>query len=284
MRVGRDGRECAGADRADEVGSSRHPDGISVNGTAISESEIAREIQHHSAASFDEAHHEAALALVVRELLLSEARRLGLGDGESGIEKAGSEDAIERLLLQEVDLPEADVTACRRYYEQNKQRFRSPDVYEASHIFLPATLDDTRGRTLARAKAYALLRELEAKPERFAELARKHSECSSATDGGHLGQLRSGQTTQEFEAAVARLAPGEHTRELVSTPYGCHVIKLHRRVEGRQLPFSVVRDSIAEYLRRSSWNQAVHQYISILVGRADIQGIDFDGATSPLVQ
>lgn len=257
---------------------------IRVNGTAISESEIAREIQYHSAGSLDEARHEAGLGLVVRELLLSEARRLGLGDSDSGAEKAGSEDAIERLLLQEIELPEADVTTCRRYYDQNKERFRSPDIFEASHILLPATRDDTQGRALARAKAYALLRELEAKPEDFAELARTNSACSSASDGGHLGQLTSGQTTPEFEAAVATLAPGEYTRQPVSTRYGYHIIKLHRRAKGRQLPFSLVKNSIVEHLRRRSWNQAVHQYISILAGRADIQGIDIDGAASPLVQ
>ena len=32
------------------------------------------------------------------------------------------------------------------------------------------------------------------------------------------------------------------------------------------------------------WRRAVHQYVSILAGRAQIEGIDMEGAASPLVQ
>lgn len=271
-------------DEKDSPAPESIPVSICVNGRVVSEEEIAREMQHHPAPTFEEARREAALALVVRELLLQEARRLAFASGDSGPERPGFESAIERLLQQEVSVPEADLDTCLRYYEQNKERFHSPDIFEASHILFPAAPDDEEARTLARERAWALLRQLEAKPESFAELAREHSACSSASDGGHLGQITNGQTAPEFEAALSRLAPGEYSRAPVATRYGYHIIKLHRREEGRQLPFSLVSEKIAEYLRSRAWNQAVHQYISILAGQADIQGIDLEGATSPLVQ
>src|SRR5690606_6112998 len=48
---------------------------ISVNGVVIERTAIAQEAQHHPAASPGESMRKAAEALVVRELLLQEARR-----------------------------------------------------------------------------------------------------------------------------------------------------------------------------------------------------------------
>ena len=54
---------------------------VKVNGRIITEREIARETQYHPADSFEAARRKAAEALVVRELLLQQASRLGI-EGE----------------------------------------------------------------------------------------------------------------------------------------------------------------------------------------------------------
>ena len=51
---------------------------VTVNGTAIARDAIVREMQHHAAAKPIAAWQQAARALVIRELLLQEARRLGV--------------------------------------------------------------------------------------------------------------------------------------------------------------------------------------------------------------
>ena len=70
----------------------------------------------------------------------------------------------------------------------------------------------------------------------------------------------------------------------METRYGVHLIRLTRRIDGRQLPFEAVRDRIAAYLTEHVNRQATAQYVSLLVGRADIEGIAVDGSSSPLVQ
>jgi peptidyl-prolyl cis-trans isomerase C len=57
-----------------------------------------------------------------------------------------------------------------------------------------------------------------------------------------------------------------------------------RRIEGRQLPFESVRKEIAAYLEAHVRHQAMRQYLSLLIGRADIRGIALEGAASMLVQ
>ena len=116
------------------------PTPVSVNGVTIPRDAIAREVQQHPAPTPLAAWKEAARALAVRELLLQEARRLELSgeplsDGE-GRRETGDEAAIRVLIESEVAVPEPDEAACRRYYEQNRGRFRSADIYEAAHILI----------------------------------------------------------------------------------------------------------------------------------------------------
>lgn len=255
---------------------------ISVNGTTIGETEILAEMQHHPAPSRDEAASAAAEALVVRELLLQRAAALGLtwtaGD------PAGEEAAIDEVLRRELKLPEPDPAAYRRYYDSNKAKFRSTDLFEASHILYLAPRDDAEARARAKASAERTLAVLKAEPDRFAEIAKAESRCSSSGSGGHLGQVAPGETAPEMETFLTNLEDGQLCPVPVETDYGVHVLKLHRRMAGVQFAFEDVERSIARSLQAASWGHAVRQYLSLLAASSDVKGIDIRRATSPLVQ
>lgn len=255
---------------------------VRVNDVTIPRDLIAREVQQHPARSPLEGWKAAAQALAVRELLLQEARRLDveaepLCDDE-GRREASEEAAVRALIEREVRTPRADTETCRRYYEQNRPRFRSSDIYEASHILFSADRANALAYAQARADAEALLLLLSATPGHFAELARAHSTCPSAANGGNLGQITAGQTTPEFEQALMALEPGNIGAQPVATRYGVHIIRLDRRHAGRDLPFELVADRIADYLHERVERRATAQYIARLVSAASIEGIDLAGA------
>jgi peptidyl-prolyl cis-trans isomerase C len=250
---------------------------VSVNGVVIPHDAIARETQNHPAQSPVEAWQAAARALVIRELLLQEATRLDIpaapqthGDGRrETIEEA----KMRALFAREAPTPEADEETCRRYYQQNRARFRSPDIFEAAHILSAAPRSDPTAYGQARERARTLLSILESEPDRFAELAREHSDCPSSQAGGNLGQITTGQTTPEFETALLELAPGTMTPAPVETRYGLHILRLERIIRGGELPFEVVRDRIALRLAsRVRWIAAA-QYVARLAARATIEGV-----------
>ena len=191
---------------------------------------------------------------------------------------------MRALLEAEVRTPTADDAACRRYYQAQNARFRSPDVFEPMHILFQAAQADEAAYAAAISRADAVLAELRADPARFGELARALSDCSSAAEGGRLGQVVRGETTPEFEAAMRRLEPGQTCAEPVRTRYGVHVLRLERKAAGEVLPFEQVRARTAAYLEESAWRRAVAQYVALLAGDAEITGFDMPGATSPLVQ
>jgi len=252
--------------------------GVHVNGVAIPHDAIAREVQQHPSKIPIEAWKAAARALVVRELLLQEARRLDVGReplaDADGRRETEDEAALRALIAREVRAPAPDAESCRRYYEQNLDRFRSPEIFEAAHILFAAAKADSERYTRARAEAGTTSEILRGRPDRFEELARARSDCPSAAQGGNLGQITPRQVTPEFERALAQLTLGAITRAPVETRYGFHIIRLDRRIEGRLQPFDTVADRIAEFLHESVERRAIAQYIARLVSRAEITGID----------
>lgn len=257
------------------------PKAVRVNGVVLSRADIAREVQHHSARTPIAAWQAAARALAVRELLLQEARRLDVvaepASDAQGRRETEEEALIRALIEREVKTPDPDQETCRRYYERNRRHFRSANIYEAAHILFAAPRQDRVAYQRAQADCAAELEELKRNPDRFAELARAHSACPSAAHGGNLGQITADQTTPEFERALAELAPGSMSREPIATRYGFHIIRLDRKHEGRELPFEVVADRIAAYLKESVRRRAAAQFIARLAGAALVEGIDLAG-------
>ena len=129
---------------------------VFVNGVEISDHAINSELQYHPAGSLEEARAAAARALAVRELLLQEAARRGidrpdsLQHAEADERETDDEALIRTLLARKVETPQPDEATCRRFYEQNLKRFRSPDLFEAAHILFVADPEDAAAS--ARAK------------------------------------------------------------------------------------------------------------------------------------
>ena len=262
---------------------------VFVNGVEIGDHAINAEVQYHPSGSVEEAREAAARALVVRELLLQAAGQRGIVrpdplEGQTDERETRDEALIRTLLAREIRTPEPDEATCRRFYDSNLQRFRSPDLFEAAHILFPADPEDAEVCASAKEHAAAALAQALEQPQRFAELAQQLSACPSAAQGGNLGQITRGQTVPEFETFLFNLEPGQICPVPVKTRFGYHVVRLDRRIEGRQLPFEAVRDKIADYLREHVWRRAISQYLQLLVGQAEIRGIELNGASTPLVQ
>ncbi|WP_027132688.1 peptidylprolyl isomerase [Geminicoccus roseus] len=251
---------------------------VKVNGVVIPHAMISREAQNHPARSPAAAWKSAALALVVREALSQEVRRLDIAaapltDGQ-GRRETLDEARMRGLVEREVATPEPTEEECRRYYARNPGRFRTPSICAAAHILFAAAPGDGRARAEARDKARQAIAALAAEPGGFAELARLHSACPSREIGGQLGQVTRGQTVPEFEAALERMNEGELSREPVESRFGFHVIRLDRKVEGAALPFEIVAVRIAGYLADAVNRRAQAQYVARLLAAARVEGIE----------
>jgi len=216
-----------------------------------------------------------------RELLRQRAVAVGILDAASS-DQAAVEQAIEELLEREVATPAPTDEECRRYYDAHRVEFLSGDLVHVRHILFQVT--PSVNIVEIRARAEQTLNGLLREPERFEAVAREMSNCPSGQHGGNLGQIGRGDTVPEFEKALFRLGPTGLLAELVKTRHGFHIVAVDQRILGNRLPFDVVRDEIAERLRAAVEETALRQYIRVLAGKADIQGVDLKGTKIPLVQ
>jgi peptidyl-prolyl cis-trans isomerase C len=247
---------------------------VRVNGVEIAPEAIAKEIQHHPAGAPEATWRAAARALVVRELLLQEAARLGV-EADPQTDAAGRRETVEdarvRALLEDLVVAEAPSEAdCRRFYEARRARFRTPELFEAAHILIePEGGDWAAAEAEARALAFAVGDDARA----FAVAARERSACPSAQQEGSLGQIRRGELETPVQQALEALAEGTTARAPVRSRHGWHVVRLHRRVAGGEAPFEAVQPAIAEMLEARSWARAAATIIRELAARAAIEGV-----------
>ncbi len=155
---------------------------------------------------------------------------------------------IEYVVL-DLDALKADVTVSdedlRKYYNENIARYSTPEERRASHILINAPKDapaDVRAK--AKAKAEALLAQVKANPDSFAELAKKNSDDpGSAARGGDLDYFSRGAMVKPFEDAAFALKPGE-VSGVVESDFGYHIIKLTGVRGGEKRSFESVRPEL----------------------------------------
>lgn len=236
---------------------------ILVNGVEITEAMIQAE-QNHDAAAPEQ--REAAIQeLILRELLLQQARAEGLDTGNI-------DDAIGALLEKNIRVEPVDEATCREFYQQYPERFNSGESAVASHILFPLNGGDELSNMLTKSKAEGVLGEVQAAPSMFATLAEQHSSCPSGKQGGNLGRFGRGQMVPEFEQAVFSTEAGQITPHLVQTQFGYHIIQVNERHPGEQISFDDVKERLQQYLTQMSGNKKMHQYLAGLVQAATIEG------------
>ncbi len=256
---------------------------VIINGVEISEQEINVESAHHREGSIAARRYHAAVALAIRELLRQRAVELGLLSPGAEV----VDDTVDQLIEREVSVPTPEATVCRRYYSRNPERFRRDAEVDVRHILLAAHPADAEARERVRATAEDLIVALAQVPaprtRLFSDLAARHSACPSSKDSGHLGWIGRDQTVPEFEDTVLRLPVGLAPRPL-ETRYGWHVVEVLDTRTGEVPPFSAVHELIARHLVAESKQRAIHQYLQLLAGRADVRNLDLAGVATPLVQ
>jgi peptidyl-prolyl cis-trans isomerase C len=229
----------------------------------------------------------------ITELLRQEAVTLGLLPRFRGLTYTEPDEVqrsvIEAMVDQAVSTPAPTEEESRRHYEAQKNRFIVGQALHVRHILFAVT-PGVNVHALSQHAEKALL-ELSRKTVtegRFAELATELSNCPSSAEGGDLGWLTPEDCAPElanelFFQTDSRWGMGVHPR-LVHTRFGLHIIEVLRRKKGTLQTFDAVRDQIVGRLELQSRSTALRQYLQLLVGQAEVEGVEMEGANTPLVQ
>jgi len=201
----------------------------------------------------DAQHLDAALAEVAARY--GDAREFHADLAANGLDEPALRKALRRELVFDAVLqrigarrPSISELDTRLYYELNRERFRVPETRTARQILVtinPDYPENTREAAQARIGKYAAV--LAERPGRFAELARRHSECPSALEGGKLGEVARGQLFPGLDAALFRLMEGEISG-VVETEIGFHLLLCEKIHPLRQVPFARAAPDIQKLL------------------------------------
>ena len=228
------------------------------------------------------------------ELLRQAAQRAGLlgaADAASadGVISEAAALAIEALLERELKLPEPAEEACRRHHAAHGAAYRTGERVRVRHILFAVT----PGVDVAalRKQAEPIFLDVRCHDHRggqaagrFADAARKWSNCPSGEQGGELGWLASADCAPEFAREVFGRAEVGVLPRLVHSRFGLHVVEVLEREPGAAQPFEAVRGAVANALRQQAYVTALRQYLSLLAGEAEVEGVELESADTPLVQ
>jgi peptidyl-prolyl cis-trans isomerase D len=188
-------------------------------------------------------------------------------------ERADIEYVVLNLAAVQKDIavPEAEL---KTYYEQNAARLAGLEERRASHILINADKGASAAeRDAARAKAQALLAEVQKSPNQFAELARKNSQdTGSAAKGGDLDFFGRGAMVKPFEEAAFALKKGE-TSGVVETEFGFHIIRVTDIKQPEQKSFESQRVKLEQEVRaqlaQRKFAEAAEQFTNIVYEQSD---------------
>lgn len=227
------------------------------------------------------------------ELLRQQAVSVGLLPRFTGLSApepdAQMRTAIEALLEAEVHSPEPGPEECRRHYEAHKPRFVVGQALHVRHILFAVTPGVPVNALAQRAESALLeLSRQGVSADRFAQLAVELSNCPSSTQGGDLGWITPQDCAPELAKALflqndAIQALGLHPR-LVHSRFGLHIVEVLEREPGRLPEFTELQAQIGARLTLQSDATALRQYMQLLVGQAQVEGVELEGADTPLVQ
>ena len=196
---------------------------------------------------------------------------------------------LEHMTDDEVGAQAPTEEECRRYYEAHKAQFTVGQARHVRHILFAVT-QGVNVHALSRRAETALLEltRKDAAPGRFEELAAELSNCPSSAQGGDLGWITPEDCAPElanelFYQTDPGLGMGVRPR-LVHTRFGLHIIDVLGRKKGQLPPFEELHTQIVQRLTHQSRATALRQYMQLLVGQARVEGIELEGASSPLVQ
>ncbi len=211
-----------------------------VNSGSITTGDFDRELKNlpeylKAMADTPQGRKEMLDTMVIRELILQQASKDGLDKGTEIEEKL--QDLKKRLIVESFLKNKVEVESkvsdedMKKFYEQNKDKFKTGEQVKASHILVKT--EKEAKDILAQLKSGG----------KFEELAKKNSVDSSSAKGGDLGWFGKGSMVPAFEKAALALKEGQIS-DVVKSDFGFHIIKLTGKRPAGIRPFEEVKEQI----------------------------------------
>lgn len=135
------------------------------------------------------------------------------------------------------------------FYHSHPDKFHIPERRIARHILISINPDYPENtRENARERIEKLAEILKRKPNKFAALALKNSECPTAFKGGELGTVVQGKLYPELDEALFGLRENEISK-VVETEIGFHLIQCQKILQAETLSLKKAKPKIKQIMQ-----------------------------------
>ena len=227
------------------------------------------------------------------ELLRQQAVLAGLLPRKAVLEapelKEEERTVLESMVDAAVQVPAPTDEECQRYFDARKSQYVVGQAVHLRHILFAVTPGvNVQALSVHADKALISLLGKDVPVDLFGKLAAELSNCPTSAQGGDLGWVGPQDCAPELATTLffqteTPVGLGVQPR-LIHTRFGFHIIDLLERRDGQALAFDEVRKRVAAQLAMQSRAKALHQYMTLLVGQALVEGVELEAADSPLVQ
>ena len=133
-------------------------------------------------------------------------------------------------------------------YEEQRGRFTLPEERRASHILV--TTDDDTDPAQARERAETIYQSIVDGSRSFDEVMTEAASADTANlEGGDLGAIAPGMMAPAFEQALFAMDEEGAISAPVQTDFGLHIIRLDEVIDEQVRPLAEVRDELERELR-----------------------------------
>lgn len=191
---------------------------------------------------------------------------------EARLDSARLRMAVQRSLLVEAIIERVGgrvepvtLTDAEIFYYAHLHRFQCPETRTARQILITINEDlPENRREIATQRMAQIARNLAEHPDRFAELALKHSECPSALNGGLLGEVARGQLFPALDAALFALKSGQLST-VVESELGLHILRCERIQPARTLRWAEVAEALRKRLTEERARKLTQRWLQTLM-------------------
>ncbi len=226
--------------------------------TAQSREQFGEQIQRSTGSTLEE---------FIKNQVSSETYRLGL---------------LHALYLEHKypdDFKVTDEEVEKRYQENLVTIWAKDAKVRASHILIKCEENVTEEQEAeARKQAEDLFKLVKAPDADFAAIAKEHSGCPSAAQGGDLNWFGRGRMVPAFEETAFAMNKGDISN-VIRTQFGFHIIKLTDKQDAHTIALDEVKDLIANDIRLSKIKEQFNQKVEQITSKYTIEFAELPAIT-----
>ena len=155
------------------------------------------------------------------------------------------ENIMERVASKAAKVSDVEVGI---FYHMHPEKFHRQEHRRARHILVTINdeyAENARETALKRIKDIAA--QLKQRPEKFGDLAMRHSECPTALNGGDLGSVNKGVLYPEIDTVLFELREGQIS-DVIETEVGFHLVVCSQIIPEQQVSLNKARPQIRQMM------------------------------------